>query len=166
MPHPNSRAPETLASVVSTLGEGVTAGTPAEAADANIVVVAVPWANVHDALAGLKWNGQIVIDATNNWNADDLETRTSSEVVADLASGAHIVKAGNTLAAEVLASNPGEAGGRRVIFISGDNGAAKAAVVALFEGAGFSAIDLGDLATGGLMQQIHHPLSGIDLIRF
>jgi hypothetical protein len=28
-----------------------------------------------------------------------------------------------------------------------------------------SAIDLGDLATGGAMQQIHHPLAGVNLIR-
>jgi hypothetical protein len=31
--------------------------------------------------------------------------------------------------------------------------------------AGFSTIDLGNLKTGGLMQQIHHPLAGIDLMR-
>ena len=37
-------------------------------------------------------------------------------------------------------------------------------MINLFEDAGFSAIDLGNLATGGEMQQIHHPL-GINLIR-
>ena len=36
---------------------------------------------------------------------------------------------------------------------------------ALFQDAGFAAIDLGDLATGGEMQQIHHPLAGVNLIR-
>ena len=36
---------------------------------------------------------------------------------------------------------------------------------ALFQDAGFAAIDLGNLATGGEMQQIHHPLAGLDLIR-
>ena len=80
----NSRSPESLASVVSILGEGVSAGTPREAAAADIVVIAVPWDRVREALAGLEWNGQIVIDATNDWNADDLHGRTSSEVVADL----------------------------------------------------------------------------------
>ena len=29
----------------------------------------------------------------------------------------------------------------------------------------FAAIDLGDLATGGAMQQIHRPLAGVNLIR-
>ena len=76
-----------------------------------------------------------------------------------------VVKAANTLGADVLGSDPQEAGGRRVIFISGDDADAKAEVVALFEDAGFAAIDLGDLATGGAMQQIHHPLAGVNLIR-
>ena len=62
-------------------------------------------------------------------------------------------------------AGPHEAGGQRVIFISGDDADAKADVVALFQDAGFAAIDLGDLATGGAMQQIHHPLAGVNLIR-
>jgi 8-hydroxy-5-deazaflavin:NADPH oxidoreductase len=161
----NSRGPESLAPVVSALGDGVSAGTPREAAAADIVVLAVPWDRVRDALAGLEWNGQTVIDATNDWNSGDDQARTSSEVVADLVPGAHVVKAANTLGAEVLGSDPREAGGRRVIFISGDNADAKAEVAALFENAGFAAIDLGGLATGGLMQQIHHPLAGVNLIR-
>jgi 8-hydroxy-5-deazaflavin:NADPH oxidoreductase len=161
----NSRGPESLASVVSALGDGVSAGTAAEAASAGIVVIAVPWDRVPEAVQGLALNGQVVIDATNDWAADDLQGRTSSELVADLVAGARLVKAANTLSAEVLGSDPQEAGGRRVIFVSGDDADAKAEVVALFQDAGFAAIDLGDLATGGAMQQIHHPLAGVNLIR-
>jgi 8-hydroxy-5-deazaflavin:NADPH oxidoreductase len=161
----NSRGPESLASVVSALGDGVSAGTVDEAASAGIVVVAVPWDRVAEAVQGLNWNGQVVIDATNDWGADDLQGRTSSEIVGDLVAGARLVKAANTLGADVLGSDPHEAGGQRVIFISGDDSDVKAEVVALFQDAGFAAIDLGDLATGGAMQQIHHPLSGVNLIR-
>jgi 8-hydroxy-5-deazaflavin:NADPH oxidoreductase len=161
----NSRGPESLASVVSALGDGVSAGSVDEAASAGIVVVAVPWDRVPEAVQGLKWNGQVVIDATNDWADDDLQGRTSSELVADLVPGARVVKAANTLGADVLGSDPHEAGGQRVIFISGDDADAKADGVALFQDAGFAAIDLGDLATGGAMQQIHHPLSGVNLIR-
>jgi predicted dinucleotide-binding enzyme len=161
----NSRGPESLGSVVSTLGEGVSAVTVDEAAAAGIVVIAVPWDRVPEAVQGLDWNSQVVIDATNDWAADDLNGRTSSELVADFVAGARVVKAANTLGAEVLGSDPQEAGGRRVIFVSGDAADAKAEVVALFQDAGFAAIDLGDLATGGAMQQIHHPLAGINLIR-
>ena len=161
----NSRGPESLASVVSALGEGVSAVTVDEAAAAGIVVIAVPWDRVPEAVQGLDWNGQVVIDATNDWAADDLQGRTSSELVADLVAGARVVKAANTLGADVLGSDPQAAGGQRVIFVSGDDADAKAKVVALFQDAGFAAIDLGDLATGGEMQQIHHPLSGVNLIR-
>jgi predicted dinucleotide-binding enzyme len=161
----NSRGPESLASLVSALGEGVSAATVDEAAGAGIVALAVPWDRLHEAVQGLDWNSQVVIDATNDWAADDLQGRTSSELVADLVAGARVVKAANTLGADVLGSVPQEAGGRRVIFISGDDAHAKAEVVALFEEAGFAPIDLGDLATGGEMQQIHHPLAGLNLIR-
>jgi len=161
----NSRGPESLASVVSALGDEVSSGTVDEAASAGVVVIAVPWNRVPEALQGLNWNSQVVIDATNDWAADDLDGRTSSELVADLVAGARLVKAANTLGADVLGSDPQEAGGRRVIFISGDDADAKAEVVALFQDAGFAAIDLGDLATGGAMQQIHHPLAGVNLIR-
>ena len=128
-------------------------------------MIAVPWDRVPEAVQGLTWNGQVVIDATNDWAAGDLHGRTSSELVADLVAGARLVKAANTLGAAVLGSDPHEAGGRRVIFISGDHADAKAEVVALFEDAGFAAIDLGDLATGGAMQQIHNPLAGVNLVR-
>ena len=161
----NSRGPESLTSVVSTLGKGVSAATVKQAAAAHIVVIAVPWDRVRDAVRGLKWNGQIVIDATNDWGADDLNGRTSSEIVAELVPGARVVKAGNTLGADVLGSDPQQAGGRRVVFVSGDEGEAKSTVISLFEDAGFAAVDLGDLATGGAMQQIHHPLAGLNLIR-
>jgi predicted dinucleotide-binding enzyme len=161
----NSRGPESLTSVVSSLGEGVSAGTVDEAAAAGIVVIAVPWTSVPEAVQGLDWNSQIVIDATNDWAADDLQGRTSSELVADLVAGARLVKAANTLGADVLGSDPHEADGQRVIFISGDDADAKAEVVALFQDAGFAAIDLGNLATGGAMQQIHQPLAGVNLIR-
>jgi predicted dinucleotide-binding enzyme len=161
----NSRGPGSLTSVVTSLGEGVSPGTADDAAAAGIVVIAVPWDRVPEAVKGLAWSGQVVIDATNDWAADDLQGRTSSELVADLVPGARVVKAGNTLGAEVLGSDPQEAGGRRVIFVSGDDADAKADVVAVFQDAGFATIDLGNLATGGAMQQIHHPLAGVNLIQ-
>jgi 8-hydroxy-5-deazaflavin:NADPH oxidoreductase len=75
------------------------------------------------------------------------------------------VKAANTLGAAVLGADPHEAGGQRVIFLSGDDTNAKAEVSALFQDAGFFTIDLGDLITGGKMQQIGAPLAGANLIR-
>jgi 8-hydroxy-5-deazaflavin:NADPH oxidoreductase len=161
----NSRGPESLSSVVSTLGDGVAAGTVEQASAAGIVVIAVPWPRVQQALEGLEWSGQIVIDATNDFDPSDLNGRTSSELVADLVAPARVVKAANTLAAAALAADPHEAGGERVIFISGDDFDAKSEVISLFEDAGFSTIDLGGLVTGGALQQLGAPLAGVNLVR-
>jgi hypothetical protein len=166
----NSRGPQSLADVVEALGTGVSAGTAGEAAAAPIVVIAVPWASVPEAVASLAWDGKIVVDQTNAFlfpemKPVDLDGRSSSEIVAELVEGARVVKAANTLGAELLGSDPYEAGGRRVLFFSGDDGGAKAVAADLFEAAGFFPIDLGDLATGGRMQQAGGPLAGVNLVR-
>ncbi|HEY5260821.1 MAG TPA: NAD(P)-binding domain-containing protein [Solirubrobacteraceae bacterium] len=161
----NSRAPETLAPVVATFGSRASAASRHEASRAPIVVVAVPWDNIPDAVQGLEWTGQIVIDATNDWDPSGLDGMTSSEVVAELTPGARIVKAANTLEASVLAEDPHQAGGQRVIFISGDDADAKDAIGALFRDAGFFVIDLGGLIDGGKLQQIGGPLPSHNLIR-
>jgi hypothetical protein len=161
----NSRGPESLTSVVEALGDRASAGTVKDAAAADIVVLAVMWPQVPQAVEGLDWDGRIVIDPTNDFDASDLDGRTSSEVVADLVAPARVVKAANTLVAAVLGSDPHEAGGQRVIFLSGDDGNAKSDVVALFEDAGFFVVDLGGLREGGQMQQVGSPLAGHNLIR-
>ena len=102
----NSRGPESLASVVSTLGEGASAGTVDEAAAAGHRRHRRAVDRVPEAVEGLRWNGRIVIDATNDFDPGDLDGRTSSEVVADLVAGARVVKAANTLGAAVLGSDP------------------------------------------------------------
>ena len=166
----NSRGPQSLAAVVEALGTGVSAGTAGEAAASEMVVIAVPWASVPEAVASLAWDGNIVVDQTNafvfpDMKPADLGGRSSSEIVAELVEGARVVKAANTLGAGLLGSDPHEAGGRRVLFLSGDDGAAKAVVADLFEGAGFFPVDLGDLATGGRIQQAGGPLAGVNLVR-
>jgi hypothetical protein len=161
----NSRGPASLVSVVEQLGGGVTAGTVTEAAAADMVVVAVMWPDVAGAVEGLEWNGRIVIDPTNDFDPSDLDGRTSSEVVADLVAPARVVKIANTLGAGILASDPHEADGQRVLFLSGDDAGAKAPVRGLFEDAGFSVVDLGSLHDGGQMQQFGGPLAGLNLIR-
>jgi predicted dinucleotide-binding enzyme len=166
----NSRGPKSLTSVVDALGAGITAGTTQEAARCSIVALAVPWTSIHDALAELSLSGEIVIDATNNVVLPSLEFvplggLTSSEIVCQLVPDAYLVKAANTFTADVLAADPRDAGGRRVLFVSGDDAQAKSTVVELFAAAGFFPIDIGDLVTGGSLQQWGGPLSGHNLVR-
>jgi 8-hydroxy-5-deazaflavin:NADPH oxidoreductase len=124
------------------------------------------------ALAGLpNWNGRIVIDANNAIEAPlfkpvDLKGRVSSEVFADLMPGARVVKAFNHLRAEVLASDPKADGGRRVLFYSGNDNAAKAEVAVLIDRIGFVGIDLGSLAVGGKLAQFPGgPLPNQNLVK-
>ena len=168
----NSRGPESLAGVVTQLGGLTRAGTRQEAAQADVVVLAVQWPQVPAALSGLPpWGGRILVDATNpvidpGFRLADLNGRTSSEIVASLAPGARVVKAGNTLVRAMLAADPRQAGGRRVLFMSGDDATAKADVGGILEKAGFATIDLGGLASGGRLQQFPGgPLPTLNLIK-
>ena len=155
----NSRGPDSLKDLVRELGPSIKAGTREEAARADIVLVAVNWTKLPTAMKGLPdWKGRIVIDANNPVEAPlfkpaDLDGRVSSAVFADLVPGACVVKAFNHLRAEVLATDPRSDGGRRVLFYSGDDTAAKAEIAALIERLGFAGIDLGSLAIGGKLAQ-------------
>jgi predicted dinucleotide-binding enzyme len=168
----NSRGPDSLADLVRELGPAITAGTREEAARADMVFVAVNWTKLPGALAGLPdWSGRIVIDANNPiepplFKPLDLKGRVSSEIVADLVPGARVVKAFNHLRAEVLAADPRSSGGRRVLFHSGDDSAAKAEVAALIDRIGFAGIDLGSLAVGGRLAQFPGgPLPNQNLVK-
>ena len=117
----NSRGPESLERSVQHLST-IRAGTREEAAGADIVLIAVNWTKLPAAVAGLPaWHGRIVIDANDPVEAPlfkpvDLHGLVSSQVIAQLVSGARLVKAFNHLRADVLASDPRADGGRRVLF--------------------------------------------------
>ena len=77
----------------------------------------------------------------------DLGGKGASEVVAALAPGARIVKAFNSIVTARFNEGPVKNGGRRVIFVSGDHPEPTAFIKQLIESFGFTAIDLGGLAT-------------------
>jgi predicted dinucleotide-binding enzyme len=177
----NSRSPESLAPLIKELGPNITAVTTEEAAKADIVVLGVHWGDLPKLLKTLPaWDGRIVIDATNPLevlapNAPertdpanpfgalgvklaDLAGRVSSEIVADLVPGARLVKTFNHFAVQSLLE-PNLAGGKRVLFYSGDDAAAKAEVRQLIETLGFYAVDLGPLKVGGVQTTPLGPLS-------
>ena len=168
----NSRSPDSLKDLDRELGPSIKAGTREEAARADIVFVAVNWTKLPAAMAGLPdWKGRIVVDANNPIEAPlfkpaDLGGRISSQVFAGLVPGARVVKAFNHLSAELLATDPHADGGRRVLFYSGDDAAAKAEIAALIERLGFTGIDLGSLEVGGRLAQFPGgPLPNQNLIK-
>jgi 8-hydroxy-5-deazaflavin:NADPH oxidoreductase len=168
----NSRGSDSLQELVRELGPAITAGSREQAARADIVLVAVNWSRLPAALAGLPhWSGRIVIDANNPIEAPlfkpvDLQGRVSSEVFSELVPGARVVKAFNHLRADILAGDPTADGGRRVLFYSGNDNAAKAEVAALIDRLGFVGIDLGSLAVGARLAQFPGgPLPNQNLVK-
>jgi 8-hydroxy-5-deazaflavin:NADPH oxidoreductase len=168
----NSRSPESLREIVSRLGPRAIAATRNEAAACEIVLLAVPWDNVPETLANLpRWKNQILIDGTNPFHGKagkftlaDVGNLSTSQFIAALAPGARVVKALNTMIVPNLEAEPIVNGARRVAFISADDDGAKKQVETLLAGFGYSAIDLGNLRDGGLMQQAGGPLAGRNLL--
>jgi predicted dinucleotide-binding enzyme len=172
----NSRGPASLANLIEEVGPSIKAGTLAEAASAQIVLVAVRWVDLGKALRGLPaWNGRIVIDGTNpvefldpnlpdakdpsnplaayGIKAIDLGGKYSTEVFREFVPGARVVKALNHLDVQVLAQ-PEVSGGQRVQFYSGDDAAAKAEVRKILEAIGYFPVDLGSLGAGGRLAEL------------
>jgi len=172
----NSRGPKTLAKFIADLGPGSVAGTREQAAECDVVVLAVHWVNVREALNGIDWRGRILIDATNahmdpkpdislagvTRSRAALKGRTSSEIVAEMAVGARLVKSISSMPMRWIQDfSPNKP--HTVIFTSGDNTEAKQLVIELINSTGLVAIDLGSLAVGGAMHEVGAPLSGLDL---
>ncbi|CAE6722383.1 NAD(P)-binding domain-containing protein [Paraburkholderia aspalathi] len=168
----NSRGPQSLTALTDELGPGIKAVSVQEAAQADLVFVAVNWERLPGALKDLgPWNGRILVDANNavevpSFQAVDLGGRASSEVLEELAPGARVVKAFGHLIAAVLDADPQVDGGRRVLFLSGQDGDAKQTVSELSARLGFAPIDLGGVNEGRLVQFPGGPLAVLNLVKF
>jgi predicted dinucleotide-binding enzyme len=167
------RGPQALFETVAKFGSAeARAGTIADAASAEMVVLAVPWPEAEKALAHAPaWKGRILIDATNpfaSYEPDlrlaDLGGRSSSSIVATYALGARVVKAFNSVTMANFQKGPRAGDARRLLFVSGNDADAKQRVSSLIQSFGYAVIDLGDLESGGLMQQAGGPLAGKDLL--
>jgi 8-hydroxy-5-deazaflavin:NADPH oxidoreductase len=166
----NSKHPDSLKETIVHLGNGATAVTATEAAEADIVFLALPWIQVKTLTQIANWNNRIVIDATNHFITSDMQVAdlgnsTSSEVVQNYLPGARIVKAFNTLYFKILEANPVVANGHRVLFVSGDDKEAKVQVNEMIKGIGFAPVDLGSLSVGGKLQQAKGALSLVNFIK-
>lgn len=167
----NSREPATLQALVEELGPKARAVTKVEAAQADIVFLAVNWNRVEDALKDLgPWNGRILVDANNaikvpSFEPFDLGGQTSSQVLAEWAPGARVVKAFNHLGAPTLEADPKVDGGRRVLFLAGDDAEAKKSVTDVIAKMGYTPIDLGELDQGKHLQVPGGALSIINLVQ-
>lgn len=144
-------------------GHGAKSGTVREAVDASdIVLLAVPYDAVKDVLndVGPMLKGKVLIDVTNalNESMSDLQighTTSAAEEIAKLAPDAHVVKAFNTIFAQVYASqNPSVQGRVLTVFLAGDDERAKSQVSELASKMGFDVVDTGPLRVARLIEPL------------
>jgi 8-hydroxy-5-deazaflavin:NADPH oxidoreductase len=150
----NSRGPETLEELARELGPLARAGTGAQAAAADIVVVSIPLRGYPSVPAG-PLAGKTVIDTNNYYPQRDGQIAeldsaavTSSGLLQHHLSRAHVVKAFNNIFFKHLRSlaRPAGAADRTFLPIAGDDPAAKQAVTAFLDSIAYGAVDAGSLA--------------------
>ena len=144
--------------LIADSGPSAHAGTVAEAASASdILLLATPWNATRSVLSTAgNLAGKLLIDATNPLLPDlsGLEVGTSSsggESVAQWAPGAHVVKAFNTVGANIMA-DPIMHGQSALLFYCGDDASAKKTVHDLADELGFDAHDAGPLTQARVLE--------------
>ena len=128
------------------------------ARDAEVLILATYYGDVADALgAAGDLNGKTVIDITNPVTPDMSglvvgHTSSAAEEIQKAVPTARVVKAFNTVFAQVLGA---EAGVTKVqVLYAGDDAGAKDAVRTLIESAGFEAVDAGPLANARQLEPL------------
>ncbi|WP_445168852.1 NADPH-dependent F420 reductase [Mycolicibacterium sp. Dal123E01] len=159
----NSRGPESLRETFEPLG--VSTGTVADAVARDVVFLAVAWRNIPAALESVDLSGKTLVDTNNpivmpGFTRADTGGRTSSEVIADLAPGAHVVKAFNHMLSTSYDEGAVVDGAPKVLFHSSDYDDAHAVAQTLIADLGYVPINLGELITGGALHESPGPLAG------
>jgi 8-hydroxy-5-deazaflavin:NADPH oxidoreductase len=151
-----TRDPESFASAAAAIGPEIIPATLAEAVKADVIFLAVHFESHPDVAKALpNWQWKTIVDVTNAYGVppEKLGGQPSSKVVAQAFTGGKLVKGFNHLIAAILDQDPAVHGGRRVVFLAGDDDGAIAEIGALAENLGFSPIKLGGLSEGGLLVQ-------------
>ncbi|MFW5332941.1 NADPH-dependent F420 reductase [Hydrogenophaga sp. ZJX-1] len=146
---------------------GVQAVAPAgAAAGADVVILATGYADAVAALQGVGGlAGKVVVDITNPLTADYMgltlgHSTSASEEIARAVPEALVVKAFNTLFAQVLAGGADFGNGQTAsVFVASDSTTAKATVTALAQSLGFATVDAGGLKNARYLE----PLAGLNI---
>jgi predicted dinucleotide-binding enzyme len=135
-----------------------------QATEAEVVILAVPFLATRDVLPRLvkRLEGKVVIDATNPVNADWSpmllgQESSGGEEVARALPGARVVKAFNTIFADVMREDRLiREGGRVTCFVATDDAAAGQVALGLASTAGFSARLVGGLHVARQLEAMAH----------
>jgi predicted dinucleotide-binding enzyme len=154
------------ASALAAQYSGTRAVAGANAADGqDIIILATGYADAVGALSAVgNLTGKVVIDITNPLTADYMgltvgHSTSAAEQIAASVPDAHIVKAFNTLFAQVLSQGAKLGNQTLTVFYAGDNEAAKASVKTLAESLGFATADAGALKNARYLE----PLAGLNI---
>lgn len=134
------------------------------AAEADCIVLALPFLAAQEVLPGLisLFSGKLVVDATNpvqeDWSPLLLgEPNSAGETVAKLLPSSRVVKAFNTIFADVMrADRINRAGSRVSCFIASDDAAAADTVAELADSAGFASCIVGPLKAARYLEAMAH----------
>ncbi|WP_048000477.1 NADPH-dependent F420 reductase [Lactiplantibacillus herbarum] len=123
-----------------------------------LVVIAVPFGQAPAVLQQVaNYQQRIVVDVTNQFTADFKKIKTApltgSEVLAQAANNARVIKAFNTIPPDFMDGHV-DGPGRRVLFYAGDDAAAKKEFAALVKPLNFRPVNLGKLRHGGSVMQV------------
>lgn len=149
-----------IAMIVEIVTPGAVAVEAAEAAAADLVVVAVPLHKYRTLDPALLAN-KPVIDAMNYWapidgTIDDFEDdpRTSSEIIQAFLSESKVVKSLNHIGYHELEEDgqPADSADRRALAVASDHGQAKQLVSGFIDRLGYDPVDAGPLAAGRAFQ--------------
>ncbi len=157
-----SRRPESLQALARELGQRALTGTPEQAvAFGEIVIVAVPWAVIPEALeqAG-DLGGKIIVDTTNQYGPGPKPRagETAASFNAARMPGARYTKSFNTLTSAFQAETAARSGDDRVVqWICGDDPEAKAIVAGLIGSMGYVPVDLGGTEGCEVMEAPRRP---------
>lgn len=129
------------------------ASVPEAVKAADMILLALPYEAAKEILPELKplLKGKVVIDATNALTADYSAlmlgfTTSAGEEIAKLIPEAFVIKAFNTVFAQVYASHNAKIKGNTIsVFYAGDDMASKLRVAELIKKMGFDAVDAGPL---------------------
>jgi 8-hydroxy-5-deazaflavin:NADPH oxidoreductase len=157
-----SRDPSKLQALASELGEAASTGSvPDTVAFGEIVVLAVPWGTIPEALAQAgTLAGKVVIDTTNQFGAGPKPApgQTAASFNAQRMPGARYAKSFNTLTSRFQAEAASREEDERVVqWICGDDPEAKEQVAGLIEEMGYVPVDLGGTRTCHVMEAPRRP---------
>jgi predicted dinucleotide-binding enzyme len=138
---------------------GATAGAVSDAAKAEVVVLAVPWRATADAVkAAGDLAGKVVVDITNPVGPElSLAIGVSTSAAEDiqkLVPKAHVVKAFNTIFAELYGLDLGPDDIPPQVPYCGDDVAANERVRGMIKAVGFEPIDSGPLRNARLLEPL------------